>query len=427
MGGHAVLVDHEIALEFRRIHAPGLHLGHLLGVVVDALAAGGDLQPPEQQIEGQGEPGIGRVVHGVEGPLPAGVVGDEHEVAAPLLLGVPADVVLLLRLQIVGVADGVAVLLGRQPLHLVEADGGNTRHVGQFHPQQGQLGGIPGAEQLHQVPEEALLHLHHVGKGVDIAHLKVQGGVLVEMPLGGVLLRPEHRGHLVHPLEHPHHGLLVELGGLGQEGFSAKIVQAEDVGAPLRPGVDDLGGVDLGKALPVQVRPEGPADGGLDTKHRPLPGGAEHHRPQGQLRVQVQVQLLLGQGHRRGRGGPGEHRDPRLGQLHPAGGPGLCPQHAGDCDGALLGGPVKGLPAGAYTLEQPLPGAQGQEGDPAQIPQGVNRPVKGDGLVIPGPLHRARLTGQKFHAVHNLSMKKNKKSPEAACSFGTEKLRGTTR
>ena len=117
-----------------------------------------------------------------------------------------------------------------------------------------------------------------------------------------------------------------------------------------------------------------------------------------------------GGAHRRGRVGPGEHRDPRRGQLHPAGGQGLVPQHTGSGDGALLGGPVQGLPAGAYTLDQSLSGAQGQEGDPAQIPQGVNRPVKGDGLVIPGPLRRARLTGQKFHAVHNLSMEKNKTS-----------------
>lgn len=81
---------------------------------MDTLAAGGDLHPPEEQIEGEGVPGVLRIVHGIEGALPAGVVGDEHEVAAPHLLGVPADVLLLLRLQIVGLPDGIAVGLRRQ-------------------------------------------------------------------------------------------------------------------------------------------------------------------------------------------------------------------------------------------------------------------------------------------------------------------------
>ena len=85
-----------------------------------------------------------------------------------------------------------------------------------------------------------------------------------------MLLRPEHGGHLKHPLEHPHHGLLIELGGLSQEGLASEIVQAEDVAAPLRPGVDDLGGVDLGKALAGEIFPEGPGQALLNFEHRPL-------------------------------------------------------------------------------------------------------------------------------------------------------------
>ena len=153
---------------------------------------------------------------------------------------------------------------------------------------------------------------------MEKAHLQIQGGIFVQVPLGGVLLRPEHRADLIHPLKHPHHGLLVELGGLGQHSFPAEIVQPELAGASLGPGLAQLGGVDLGKALPLEKLPEGPADGRLDAEHRPGAGGAEGHWAEGELRVQADG-TLFGQGHRRGRGGPGEHRAPGLRQLRPAG------------------------------------------------------------------------------------------------------------
>ena len=252
-------------------------------------------------------------------------MGDEHEVAAPHLLGVPADVLLLLRLQIVGLPDGIAVGLRRQALGLVKADGGYVLRIGQLRTQQGQLSGVFLPEQGHKAAQKALLQRHQVGKGVEKAHLQIQGGIFVQVPLGGVLLRPEHRADLIHPLKHPHHGLLVELGGLGQHSFPAEIVQPELAGASLGPGPAQLGGVDLGKALPLEKLPEGPADGRLDAEHRPGAGGAEGHRAEGELRVQAEG-TLFGQGHRRGRGGPGEHRAPGLRQLRPAGRPGFGPE-----------------------------------------------------------------------------------------------------
>ena len=262
--------------------------------------------------------------------------------------------------------------------------------------------------------EEALLHLHDLGEGLDIAHLEVQGGVLVQMTLGGVLLRPEHGGHLVHPLKDAHHGLLIELGGLSQEGLFAKVVQAKDVGPALGSGVDDFGGVDLGKPLALEVVPEGPADGGLDAEHRPLFGSSQHHRPQAQLGVQVQVQLLLGQRHRQGRGGTGQDGEGGVGQLFSAGGTGFDAPHTGGGDRTFLGGPVQGVLLGAHALDQTGAGAQGDEVDAAHVPQGMDCAVDGDGLVIPA-LHRfVDLFCQEYHTVHNLScLKKIKKVPKS--------------
>ena len=70
--------------------------------------------------------------------------------------------------------------------------------------------------------------------------LQVQAGVLIQVPGGGVLLRPEDGTDLKDPLEGAHHSLLIELGGLGEKCLAPEVVQPEDVAAPLGPGVDDL-------------------------------------------------------------------------------------------------------------------------------------------------------------------------------------------
>ena len=61
-------------------------------------------------------------------------------------------------------------------------------------------------------------HGHHVPVVGDEADLRVQAGVLGEVPGGVVWLGPEHRPDLVHPLEHADHGLLEELRRLGEVG-----------------------------------------------------------------------------------------------------------------------------------------------------------------------------------------------------------------
>ena len=214
-------------------------------------------------------------------------MGDEQEVAAQLLLGVPPDMDLLLRFQVIGVADLIAVLLRRQPLGLVEPQARDLGGVGQLRSQQGQLRAVFPAQHVHGVTQAARLHLHDVVKRADISHFEVQPGILVEVPGGGVLFRPEYGTHLEDPLEYPNHGLLVELGGLGQVGFLAKVVQPEDVGAALRPGMDDLRGVDFSEALAGEVVPERPRQPLLELEHGPRLGMAQDGGAQGQLGVQV--------------------------------------------------------------------------------------------------------------------------------------------
>ena len=226
------------------------------------------------------------------------------------------------------------------------------------------------------------------------------------MPLGGVLLRPKDGSHLKDPLEHPHHGLLVELGGLGQEGLAAEVVQAEDVAAALGPGVDNLGGVNFGEALSGEVLPEGPAQPRLDAEHRPLPLGPQHHRPQGQLGVQAQVQLPLGHGHRHGGRRTGENLHALHRQLPAAGGPLLGTHQAGYPDGALLAKPLRLNLRRAHTLQKSVGHAQGQKGDAAQAAQGMDRAVDRDlpSIQFPGGHHPGAYllfgtSNYKFH--HN--------------------------
>ena len=273
------------------------------------------------------------------------------------------------------------------------------------------------------------------------------------MPGRGVLLRPEHRGHLEHTLKNPHHGLLVELGGLGQKRLAAEVVQSKDVGAALRPGMNDLRGVDLGEALALEILPKCPAQALLDLKHAALPQVAEHHGPQAQLGVQVNVQLGLGYRHRHGGRGTGEDLHGLSRQFYPAGGPGLVPERAGDHDRSLLrhAGHIHTL--GAGTLQDTVPLTQLQESEPAAHRlSGVDHTGDLDGLVPMGtsqdvfefqplrfwgvfqefhdrsrPFIKLNCTPLRLFSVFPEGIffpkypKMNKKSPEAAfCSFGTE-------
>jgi hypothetical protein len=95
---------------------------------------------------------------------------------------------------------------------------------------------------------------HNLAMVGDEAHLGVQGDTLVEMPRRVVRLGAKDRCHLVHALEDADHDLLVELWALRQVGLLPQVVDAEDVGAPLRVSPDELRSLDLDKALASSAR-----------------------------------------------------------------------------------------------------------------------------------------------------------------------------
>ena len=421
------------------MHPPIQHFLHLPVIVVDTLAAGGDLKAAEQQVKGQRVLRILRVIHGVEGALLGGVVGDKDKIRTVLLLEVAADVVLLLRLQVVGVADGAVIGLADQPLGLVEADGGDLIHPGQFHPQPLQVVGILRLQQVHHALEEGGLRLHQVGEGVDIAHLHVHGDILVQMAGGVVLLRPEHRGYLKHPLKDAHHHLLVELGGLGQKRLLAEVFHAEDVAAALGPGMDDLGGVDLGATLCEHLVPEGPAHGLLNFEHRALAQVAQRHGAQRQFSIQVQVHLVLVNGHRDRLLRTGEHFQCLQMELHPHGGPLVGGQRAGGDHRALLAHALQQPLVGFvhYALERAVPQTQSHKFDGTHGPDGVDCAMNTDRLIeerapfeISGAQRFLLCSSHEFHLSHILCFKivlilnlgKIKKVPDRIASIqsGTE-------
>ncbi len=132
MRRHAVFVDHQVSLEIVGIHAAGDHFFNLGVVVMDALAAGRDFEAAEQQVEAQGEMGVGRVVLGVEGAFLARIVGDEDEVTAGQFLEQFTDQTLFFRFEVVGILDPAVVFLGNHLLGNVETNLRDLRGVRQL-------------------------------------------------------------------------------------------------------------------------------------------------------------------------------------------------------------------------------------------------------------------------------------------------------
>ena len=294
-----------------RAHAAPLQFFQKHLIIVDPLAARGDLHPPVQTVKAQGIPGIRGIVHGVKGTFFPGIVGDEYEVGAVFLLKIPADQRFLLRLQIIGAADGAAVFFTGKPLCLVKPHAGDAAHIRKRDPEQGKLPVIIPLQDLHDPSQHAGLHCHHILKAVDISHFKVQRGILVQMPFGVVLFRPENRGRFKHPVKHAHHHLLVKLRALRQHGGPVKIVQPENVRAALRSPGSDLGRMDLGKALFSQILPKAPHHSLLDPEAGPLSDISEGNGPQIQTGFQGNVHLRLRDGNRQRRGGAGQDGYPR--------------------------------------------------------------------------------------------------------------------
>ena len=127
---------------------------------------------------------------------------------------------------------------------------------------------------------------------------------------GVVLLRPEHRSGLKHPVEYPHHGLLVKLRALTQLRLLAEVIQLKNVGTALRAPGYDLGGADLREVLAQQIVPKASDDTLLNLEFCTLPQVAQGDGAQGQLGLQGCVQLPFA--HRNGERGRRLGQNPQL-------------------------------------------------------------------------------------------------------------------
>jgi hypothetical protein len=119
---------------------------------------------------------------------------------------------------------------------------------------------------------------HHVVVVGDEPEFGVERDVLAEMARRVVRLGAEDRSRLVDALEDADHRLLVELRALRQIRGSTEVVDGEDVGAALGRGGDDLRGLDLGEAQPVERVPKACNRGGSEAEDRLLARMAQRER-----------------------------------------------------------------------------------------------------------------------------------------------------
>lgn len=157
---------------------------------------------------------------------------------------------------------------------------------------------------------------------------------------------------------------------------------------PPRPGVDDLGGVDLGEALGGEVLPEGRLIPSctLKTERVRRLRSTRGLRDSSVSRFSLSRRLETATG--MGAAGRDSTRTSSAASSRAPGGPFLPPHRPGDHRGTLLTQPLRQLLRPAHALDRPVPHPQGKEGDPAHGPQAVDRPLQGDGPARPALLPR---------------------------------------
>ena len=322
-------MQHGEGLKQLGVHLARGELVHLLLIVVDTLAAGRDLEAAEKQVERQRELGILRVVHRVERALGGREVGDEHEIAAVLLLCPLAEQHFFVRVEVVTVLGLVAVLLFHDLLGLVEADGRDLLDLRDLHVQHGDLFRAVLLDVVHHILQHAGLHLHDVVHRVDIRHLEVEADIFVQMARGVVALGAVNRADLKHAAERAREVLLVELRGLRKVGRIAEVVQLEQVRAALCARDNDLGRVDVGKALRLHIFRKAVRNRALNAEYRLLARMAQGDRAQRQVDVERQAHILLAERHGELLVGAAEYLDRRQDDLHTVLGAGLLVYLAG--------------------------------------------------------------------------------------------------
>ncbi len=233
------------------------------------------------------------------------------------------------------VPDGPAVFLAGQPLGLIKPDGRDGRPPWARSPPPVQVVGILGLQQLHQ-PLKTGLHLHQVGERSRYSPSRSPGrcirsgaGPWSAFPRGRPAL-PRTPAHTRPPWS------ACRTGETGPERPFCRNSPSGRCCCPPAPAWTILGVWISVKPPGQHLLVEGPAHRLLNFEHAALAQVAQHHRPQGQLGVQVQVEFILLNGHAHRLRGAGQDLNFLQPQLHPHGGPLVLPQGAGDHHRTLL-------------------------------------------------------------------------------------------
>ncbi len=253
---------------------------------------------------------------------------------------------------------------------------------------------------FHRKAQHARFHFHNFLKTGNIAHFKIDAGILVQMPRGIVLFGTEHRTNLIDPLEDARQNLLIKLRALRQIGRTTEIIKPENIGAAFRPLRNKLRRMGLDKALSFQIFPERAAQAGLQAEHRPLPLIAQHQRPVIQHFFKGSVNLPVSDRKRQFPGRCGEYPDPLQAQFIACSCPRFLSHHSLCLNAGFLAQKLQrkfGLSLLPHALLCPCGRPEQNERKAAHLPYFTHCSVQADGLAGPAFIVLFSAALRRFH------------------------------
>mmetsp|Transcript_33837 Transcript_33837/g.39195 ORF Transcript_33837/g.39195 Transcript_33837/m.39195 type:complete len:253 (+) Transcript_33837:856-1614(+) len=139
------------------------------------------------------------------------------------------------------------------------------------------FGGTASVQPVENMDEKIRKYLQYLIVMLTDGHLQIKPREFTQMPSGVRILRPKDGSSLKNAFEATTRrgDLFVKLGGHGQTGGFAEIIELEDIGPALGTAPDELGGVDLDEILGYQTLPEERPDHALHAEDRLVRRGAE--------------------------------------------------------------------------------------------------------------------------------------------------------
>jgi len=245
----AVLEAVQVVLD--RLECQAFLLGLLREDFVPVLALGTrrHFKPLPEKVEALGGRRVVGVAHVVERTHGDGVVGHEHEVVAGLFFDVGAELALAFRIKVALGLGGehVAALCEDRVRFLHRETREGQRGDAHFDAEVLEDGfAVLVLEGLEHELDPPLFELHDIVVGFDPRDFHVHAGELGVVAGRERRISAEHRPDLEDLVEaRRHRHLLVELRRLGQVGFAAEVLDAEQLGTGLARTAHELGRVDL--------------------------------------------------------------------------------------------------------------------------------------------------------------------------------------